>query len=315
MDKKIRTNLNKLASLHKFQLTENIVLAAEQFDKIISEKKEGVLLSPCGSGKSLFSIAKIASDCAKNDYIYVVESRDMVLAKKNELLALDIYAKHWLGWNSNECLKLSGVNRSYKDCLRNSRSSACLKCLKKSACNFANSDLDSSVLLMTMSGFVTLVESGKCFEDKVIIIDEDLKNLASLELDLTILEEMKFVFSGAKNFKVKNYIENLMSYLQVDSKDCIHYLESSVLYDREIANQIRRYLNSNKSNLRAKAIEQQIYALLFFLRTSNYSNSSVAVLSNRDKVYMKKKRINLKIFTNYKKLFIFNASAFDAVIK
>lgn len=169
------------------------VLDAARFhEHVVANNRQGVLLAPCGAGKSTWALAHIAAHAGSGERcLYVVETVRQLYQAADKLAAMtDVPVGRVHAFNPEKCQELCGLKHDWKDCSPKSPDAVCHSCDARNRCAFylRSGEEAKAVLVMTHAGLVRLVESGSpLLEDARVIVDEDLSVFADWEVSLADL--------------------------------------------------------------------------------------------------------------------------------
>ncbi len=276
---------------------------------------------PCGVGKSTWAVVHIATSAGQGElYIMVVQNRETVFHAANQLRAImppdDVGV--YVGWNSEECVSISGKPHDFKDCLRDDNQSACRTCDGRDKCNYhrSRSQLGRNVVVMTRESFLVLCEKGCDFSRRRIICDEALLTFVDEAFSADELDTLHRLFTryGYDN-RLSNLLKSLFPSLSFNAfsgagripDGHIHWCELSKVWDGEIVSRIIRFVKAaGDSLLQSEAL---VYRFLLYFRTAAMCGASYAYTYDGKILRVKKDRLDLRNFTACRSMMVLDATA------
>ncbi len=288
--------------------------------KVMLSLKQAIVMAPCGIGKTLCAIAwAAASATTQFPVLFIVQDRRTMFNIRNDLaLIMDandvgLYA----GWSDAECHALNPGNFKFGDCLRDARDSACPRCTGRLSCNYWQSrrQLGRPVVVTTRAAFMILFVKNHDFSRHVIICDEDLMVFADEAFKVEELNVLQRVFSRHDSFSdVSGLLAGLFPTLSFSrfaglnrTADTHIRFMTQANWDRTLISRIVKFIKADPRAL--KQYEELVFRFLGFFRTCAACGASYAYVYDGDMLYVKKSRLDLKMFTGYRQFIVLNASA------
>ncbi len=175
----LEAKLKGYAQIAGVELLQRVRDASRFHEHLSSTRTSGVIESGCGAGKSVWAISHIAAHAADdNRFVYVTETVEALHRAADTLEKLtQVGVGRVHGFNGPRCKQLCGIERTWKQCLRNDPKSACSACAFTDMCSYFTRDAQERrpILCMTHSGFIRALEDGSnLLKDANIVIDEGL---------------------------------------------------------------------------------------------------------------------------------------------
>ncbi len=286
----------------------------------------GVAATPPGSGKSTGAVISMAVRAkAGQRQIMVVQDRRTArenAAKLGEMIGCESVGLY-VGFNQDECLGLSGTRRTYRDCLRNSRSSECRTCLCRESCDYWRSgkQLCRAVLLMTTAGFMCLLEAGFDFSDRRVWVDEELAVFSDETFSVDELRLLMELMSNAGDEDVRTLVSRIFPALEISADPFMHkaaqrggklvkFSRLDGLLAHGVRSRLMRFIHSCGRNLRLAGSDDLFFRFVGFFRTDPRCDAQYAYFESDGRVYVKKSRISLsRLATLCSGLTVLDASA------
>lgn len=293
--------------------TSRLRLAMKTIYHVFETQNRGVLQFPCGSGKTTVATAYIASKMFSGEkFLFVLPDRKTCTDAHSALCKLGLKKSSglYLGWNSDECKRLSGREYKFYHCFRGSPDSRCLKCRARNKCGFFQSwgQMGRQTVVMTLASFLVHCERDTDFRDRAVIVDEDIQIFSKMEIEPDDLKiRHKLDTSGVPH--LRNLFKTLLAHDLEDYLN-VRYFEPEKLFPKDslrasIRENTMRYRNREYSDSEMEFLCR----LMLFLRSSPGCGAGFAVHSNAKRITIKKSRIDLTSYSNFRKFFVLNASA------
>ena len=185
----------------KVNLGQRVYDAARFHEHMFQTQKEGVLESPCGSGKSTWAKSHIALNAREdNRYLYVLETVEALYEAADMLEKLaNVPVGRSHGFNAKKCQKLCGAEHSWRECLPKDPKSACRTCAQNNACPFHNraAEQKKPIVCMTHEGLIRAIEEdSELLKGANILVDEDLKPYTTWDVSLEDLRQLRRCVPG-----------------------------------------------------------------------------------------------------------------------
>jgi hypothetical protein len=166
--------------------------AARFHEHVVAQNRQGVLLAPCGAGKSTWAMAHIAAHARDdNRHIYVVETVRQLYHAADRLDKLaDVPVGRVHAFNAEKCKELCGTEQDWRQCAPKNPSAVCHTCEANNRCAFYGRAEEEvrPIVVMTHAGLVRWIEDGSpLLTDARVIVDEDLNVFADWETSATDL--------------------------------------------------------------------------------------------------------------------------------
>lgn len=319
------------------ELRQRVLDAARFHEHMLQTQKEGVLESPCGSGKSTWAISHIALNAGDgNRYIYVTETVDALYKAAD---VLDKLAKAPVGrvhsFNREKCNTLCGAWHEWRECNPKDPKAVCHTCAQRGACPSYNRDAERKkpILCMTHEGLNRAIEENSdLLEDAGILVDEGLNHFATWEVTLSDLELLRScgndlpldgffpcgLFGCADDLAKWNIPPEVDVFAR---RNYVYRDERQTAALHGACLELRKRFYAGKAILdpfKAKAGDEDrardtLANLLNFFRPSAAGDASYAFHETRDergtRYAAKRMRFNLEVPRKYRKLWMLNASA------
>ncbi len=339
--------VQKYAEAFGVQLQPWVMHTVQFHEHVVATQKQGVLLAPCGAGKSTWALSHIAAHAKQGvRYIYVVETvRQLyeVAGKLEKLTDVPVGRVH--AFNAEKCKELCGKDHDWRQCSRDNPKAVCHSCPAKEKCAFFNRPAEEAkpILVMTHAGLVRLMETGsKLLEDAHVIVDEHLELFADWEVseaDLKLVQSFSRVdlpwgelvpysrattalagwglASDARTFAARNYIY----------RDAAALDRGTSLYD-SLRQMLASSLSSPDPFKLGPAEEQRAYEVLATLvnvmRQPKSGGGAYSFCEERPKdpgsthgwrYHIRKERCSLEADGPWASFWILNASAMLSAVK
>lgn len=177
----------------------HILDTATYMHEVVATHRKAIVEAPCGSGKTTAAIC-IAIDRARagKRTVMVVETVEALCTLYAEIQALAAAASTPIsigvhhGFRPELCRTLTGIGRTWRQCILRDPESVCHSCEARSHCSYYCRDRalkDVQIVIMPHAGFITMLErKGNPFRDRLVIVDEDPKVFCGLDLSLEELD-------------------------------------------------------------------------------------------------------------------------------
>lgn len=317
--------VKKYCQLTGAEESDKIYKTARFLTHLASNHRTFIVNIPCGGGKTLSAICMVAVNAnSKTPYILITPNRDMAEASVETLRKLigETAVGLYLGWDKNECQKLTGRKHNYKNCIRNSPNSFCRNCKSKEKCKYSCSEaqLNRDAVVMTCASFLILCEKGVDFSKHVLICDEDFSTFADARFSLIDMKYLHSIFLKSTVPSIKSFIPDMFSSLEFNAEGITTPAPSDKIslgkldgVSADLFKKLLHFINSEGRQADLTFNGELIYKFILFFRTCKECNSSFAYVLDKTKdgtyLTLKKKRIDPATFTNYSKFIILNASA------
>lgn len=178
--------------------------AARFHEHVVAHNRQGVLLAPCGAGKSTWALSHIAAHAnADTRHIYVVETVRQIYeaaAKLDAMTTVPVGRLH--SFNPEKCRELCGQEHDWRRCSPDAADSLCHACPERERCCFytRRAERQKPILVMTHAGLLRMIESGDAYLNGAhVIVDEDLDVCSTWDIpldDLRLVETCHNQFPG-----------------------------------------------------------------------------------------------------------------------
>ena len=319
------------------ELGQRVYDAARFHEHMFQSQKEGVLESPCGSGKSTWALAHIVLNASTgNQYIYVSETVDALYAAAGTLEKLTqtpVGRVH--GFNREKCHELCDTWHTWQECNPKSAQSACRTCAQRAACAFFNRDAERGkpIVCMTHEGLRRAIEENSALlEDASILVDEGLDPFATWDV---LLSDLKLLRKGCPDIPLEDFFpyssfacEAELSKRDVASGVDVFAQRNYVYRNERQTAALRAACTELRNRLRAPQpildpfksgpadedrVREVLADLLNFFRLSAAGDAAYAFHETNDdrghKFTLKRMRFQLDVPRKYRKLWQLNASA------
>jgi hypothetical protein len=163
------------------KLLPRVYDACRFHEQLFGTRTSGVIESPCGAGKSVWALCRIACGAGSGTrHVYVTETVE-ALHRAADVLEKLLGAAGTVGrvhgFNAACCKALCGQDRSWRECRRNDSKSACASCQASVQCAYftRGGQERRQVLCLTHAGFVRAMEDGSgLLRGADVIVDEGL---------------------------------------------------------------------------------------------------------------------------------------------
>lgn len=319
------------------ELSQRVLDAARFHEHMFQTQKEGVLESPCGSGKSTWAISHIALNAsAENRYLYVLETVDALYKAAKVLEKLtDTPVGRSHGFNPEKCQKLCGVEHTWRECLPKDPQSACRTCAQNSVCPFHNraGEQKKPIVCMTHEGLIRAIEEdSELLKDANILVDEELKLYTTWDVSLEDLRQLQRCvpdvalrrFLPCGSFGCASELARIGVPEGSDvfaSRNYVYRSEQETAALRPVCAELRKALampmGGNPFPGGAKADHERakgtLASLLNFFRPSKQEDAYYAFHEKHGKdgiaYTLKRSRYSLDVPRGYRKFWMLNASA------
>lgn len=302
---------------------ESLLEAGRFIDYAFSEYEQSVISLPCATGKTTLAVLHAVCNAGKdNRFLIVVQNRDNIkdICKLFRRLGR-IKAGVYTGFNADECHGLTGENYSYKDCLRRHRDSKCRHCRKKRSCRYGSSGsaFNHDIVITTHQSYINLCEKNRDFSKWTVIIDE---NPAVFTVEVFTPGEiytLRNMFANSAFPFIRNLLTDIFPFLDIvvsgmDMNREYHFTELSdikfVPLAEKVTPQMLRTLTGFAHSEGCPEYHHDLfYRFVLFIRTAAQCSASVSAAVFKDRLVLKKLRVDFRSFCNYRRLFILDASS------
>ena len=319
------------------ELGQRVYDAARFHEHMFQTRKEGVLESPCGSGKSTWALAHIALNAsAGNRYLYVTETVDALYRAAEVLENLtNTPVGRVNGFSREKCQELCGTWHTWQECNPKSPQSACRSCARSAACAFFNRDDERAkpIVCMTHEGLRRAIEENSALlEDANILVDEGLDPFATWDV---LLSDLKLLRKGCPDVPLEDFFpyssfacEAELSRREISGgvdvfaqRNYIYRGERQTAALRDACSELRKRFRAPQPLLDPfqagpadeERARETLADLLNFFRPSAAGDATYAFHESNDdrghKFTLKRMRFQLDVPRKYRKLWQLNASA------
>ena len=302
-------------------LSDKIKDTCRAIEGVSQTTTQSVVMLHCGLGKSTWAVVQIGTYASRNNqYVLVLQNRESVFHAvqqlRNLMSADDIGI--YVGWNSEECVALSGQKHEFKDCLRDDPESACPACRGRANCHYhrSRSQLRRAAVVMTLESFLVLCEKKWNFRKSNIICDEALLTFADMDFTAEELDTLYRIFTRyGYDRKLSGLLKSLFPSLSFNAfsgvaripVQHIRWYALSKVWDTDIIRRVIRFVKA--AGARLGESEALVFRFLLFFRTAAECGAHYAYSFDGRVLRVKKDRLDLRTFTACRSIMVLDATA------